>query len=87
MLDIKTHGNAVRMEIRGSTEEIMADVCMVINNIYSSMYKQNKPLANVFRKGITRVIVDPDSPMWDPNASRGIGFMVSTPIKSEEERC
>lgn len=75
MLKVNVNGNHSHIEATGSTEEIMTDICLIINGLYATMLNQNKELAHIFRKGLTRVVVDPDSVLWDASASRGTGLM------------
>ena len=79
MLKVNVNGNRSQIEATGSTEEIMTDICLIINGIYATMLNRNKELAHIFRKGFTRVVVDPDSVLWDASASRGTGLMMTVP--------
>lgn len=86
MLKVNVNGNHSQIEATGETTEIMTDLCLVIKCLYSTMHNQNKQLAMVFRKGITRVCCDPDSALWDTDAMPGEGLMIAMPGKREGER-
>ena len=79
MLNAKNTGKRCQIEANGSTEEIMTDCALIINSIYVTMLKQDKALATIFRKGLSMLVVDPDSALWDPTATHGTGIMVTAP--------
>lgn len=83
MLNVKITGKRCQIDANGSTEEIMTDCALIINSIYVTMLKQDKVLATIFRKGLSRLVVDPDSALWDPTATHGTGIMITAPGKRE----
>lgn len=83
MLEFKVDRERNQIMANGTTEEIMTDLCLVINSLYSAMAGRDKLLASLFRKGITRLVCDPDSALWDTNASCGTGLVISVPRKQE----
>lgn len=85
MLNVKITGKRCQINANGSTEEIMTDCALIINSIYVTMLTQDKALATIFRKGLSRLVVDPDSALWDPTATQGTGIMVTTPNVMEGE--
>lgn len=85
MLNAKITGTRCQINANGSTEEIMTDCALIINSIYVTMLKQDKALATIFRKGLSRLCVDPDSALWDPTATHGTGIMITAPDLMEED--
>lgn len=83
MLDVKVNGSGCRITARGSGVELLAEITLLINDLYSAIYKQDKQMATDFRRELTRAIVDPESPAWNTEICRGKGFMVIMPPKRE----
>lgn len=85
MLNVKITGKRCQIDANGSTEEIMTDCALIINSIYVTMLNQDKALATIFRKGLSRLVVDTDSALWDPSATHGTGIMITAPNVMEGE--
>lgn len=85
MLNVKITGKRCQIDANGSTEEIMTDCALIINSIYVTMLKQDKALATIFRKGLSRLVVAPHSALWDPTATHGTGIMITTPNVMEDD--
>ena len=84
MLEAKISERGCTVTASGSGIEVLADLTILIHNIYASMYRQDKKLANSFRAELTRAMVDPRSPAWDPEMMAGaVGFMVTMPREQE----
>lgn len=69
----------------GTTKDIMVEICMIINSIYSTMHKQDRLLAEVFRAEMRSVCGDLNSPLWELDAMQGNGLVMTMPIKREED--
>ena len=94
MLDIKVSRNDIDIELTGTKEEIMAELCMAINRIYSTIHKQDRLLAGFFMEQMRHIISDPHSIVCDTDALKGgTGIMISAPnvmeenAEAEEENC
>ena len=87
MLKVNVNSKSLEcsLEATGTTKDLMVEVCMVINSLYSTMHKQDRLLAEFFRKEIQSVVGDPGSPLWELDAIRGTGLMMTIPIKREED--
>lgn len=68
----------------GDIIEISADVAHMIGGIYSQLMHCDPKLAQIFRYNITKLISNPNSPMWVPSASQE-GTCIIQPKKSKED--
>ena len=82
MLDVKVSEHGCRITASGSVSEILADITVMINDLYGTMAKQDKVLSAVFRENLTRAVTDPESTAWTQTPF-GTGFMVTMPGKQE----
>ena len=87
MLEVKVDSKnlACSIEATGTTADIMVEICMVVNSLYSTMHKQDRLLAEIFRQDLRKVFVDQKSPLWDLDALRGQGLVMTMPIKREDD--
>ena len=85
MLNVKITGKRCQIDAHGYTDEIMTDCALIINSIYVTMLNQDKALATIFRKWLSRLVVDPDSALWDPSATHGTGIMISSPNVMDDD--
>lgn len=78
MLEIKVDGDKRYVRCEGSTLDLLAEMLMTINAIYSQMHKANPMVGRVFRKTLVSTLADPDCPTWVPNA-KGEGISIILP--------
>ena len=64
----------------GSTREIVADICFMINAIYSALEKSSHDSAEAFRKGLMLTLVSPDL-VW--TADKNVNCICLTKPKGE----
>lgn len=85
MLEVKCgHGKGVICTASGDIVEISADVALVINGIYSQLAHSDPVLAQIFRYNLTKLINDPQNPVWNTSAP-GDGMCIIQPKNHEEE--
>ena len=88
MLEIKVGrskgGAASTCTASGDIIEISADVALVINGIYSQLSHSDPMLAQIFRYNLTKLIIDPQNPVWN-TAAPGDGMCIIQPKNHKEE--
>ena len=52
--------NVVRLEMSGTLKEIMADTCVIVNNVYRELKKQNEAQAAIFKAFIQDTVASGD---------------------------
>lgn len=67
-------GQILEMDVRGTMEENLADVAMLINGIYSMIAKSRPDVAEVFRRVLLAGIA-PDSPTWEKRDYNGLAIV------------
>jgi len=87
MLEVKVDSKSLvcSIEATGTTSDIMVEICMVVNSLYSTMHKQDRLMAEIFRQDLRKVFSNPKSPLWELDAIHGSGLVMTVPIKREDE--
>lgn len=87
MLEIKVNANTPRCQIvaTGTTKDLLVEICMVINSLYNTMHKQDRLLAEIFRREMEGIVSKPNSPLWELDAIPGEGLAIFTPAKRKGE--
>ena len=67
-------GQILEMDVRGTMEENLADIAMLINGIYSMIAKSRPDVAKVFRRVLLAGIA-PDSPTWEKQDYNGLSIV------------
>lgn len=52
------------LKARGTAHDLMIETAVVIQLIYSAIYKENKEGAEMFKKNLLGVLLDPETPVW-----------------------
>ena len=52
--------DVVRLEMSGTLKEIMADTCVIVNNVYHELKKQNETRAAIFKAFIRETVASGD---------------------------
>lgn len=65
----------------GELGDICAEIGMVIANLYKKMKQDAPPAAKAFRSSMVRMIVDPESPVWNGELKAGFAMMSVVPKK------
>lgn len=70
-----------------SVKKLAAEVGYLIHNLYSSMYRKNPVLADVFRQFVIQAVTKPDAPTWEVGElpPGGIEIVLETPGGAEND--
>ena len=55
----------VHVRIEGDLKEIATDTSILLNSIYSELYRVNPILGDAYKYLVTAMVTDPESPTWD----------------------
>ena len=76
MLEIKIEENRQYVRCEGSSYDLLAELMISINAIYTQMHKANPMVALAFKRTLLSALADPACPAWVPNAKgAGISFI------------
>lgn len=66
MLKIECKGNDAIVTAAGSLKVIAVEMGAALASLYEHLYAENPETAGSFREIITKMVVDPSSPVWAP---------------------
>lgn len=78
MLEVKVSKEGIKMMSMGSGLEMLADVSMIINKLYSALYNQDPRSGEAFKSELQRAIADHNWPGWEPTKD-GKMVVISSP--------
>lgn len=70
MLKIECKGNDAIVTAAGSLKVIAVEMGAALASLYEHLYAENPEAAGSFREIITKMVVDPSSPVWAPEKKR-----------------
>lgn len=62
--EVHMETGAVRLQMNGSLKEILVEVTMLLNGIYTTYAKNDPKAAQVFRRALVRAMVDSENDFW-----------------------
>lgn len=83
MLKLEVDGPKTMIAFNGGLVELCCSLGAAINRIYHSMGQRDADSAEAFRKTMTALFTDPDSPLWTEEIS-GTGVAL-VDIKEKED--
>lgn len=66
MIKIDHDKGSCDVEIEGDITELAADTACILRSIYSSIYEQSHEAAEEYARIVVRLILDPDSDVFEP---------------------
>ena len=82
MMNVKVTDAGCFVEGSGSGEDMIFDICVIINEVYSLLHKHNPSDARAFRTLLSGLMADPCSPIWEPSSGSD-GICISVPVREE----
>ena len=67
----------------GTTQDIVAELGLMVGRIYNAMKEQNPRNAGVFRIALQAVVSDA-SPIWQIDTAPDLAIVMETPVKTAE---
>ena len=67
----------------GTTQDIVAELGLMVGRIYNAMKERNPRNAGVFRIALQAVVSDA-SPIWQIDTAPDLAIVMERPVKSEE---
>lgn len=65
------------VEAAGSGSDIIAELCFVVNQLYSGMLASSPAHGRAFMQTFIKAITDPDGPTWKPDKNiRGTSMIM-----------
>lgn len=84
MLKAKIDHVGVHVVADGDLCIIASDLCTVINSLYNQLSRSEPALGDLFRRVITGVVTDADTPVWEiRDAGSGVCIRIPKNIKEE----
>lgn len=83
MLEIKVENSSVKMTVQGDTVKTVAELGLIIHNIYSALHRQNAEASELFRAAM-RITLLNESPVWQPDDDIS-GIAMVWPKKRDDE--
>lgn len=62
--DISKDNKQQLMQASGNVPEILNDIAILVNGIYTQFKNADPITAKLFRMGIENIVKDPNGPMW-----------------------
>lgn len=69
----------------GTNKELVIGLCGAIGLLFARLNACNPVAGKKFRKDLTRMLTDPDSPVWDGRIPDGSGYAACIPVKKKED--
>ena len=67
----------------GTTQDIVAELGLMVGRIYNAMKERNPRNASVFRIAL-QAVVSNASPIWQVNTAPDLAIVMETPVKDAE---
>ena len=71
MIKVDINDEHTQVEVEGSLITIASDVCSIIHNIHSSLFKKDMISAMMFRTMITKAVEKPESGLFRYDYDKG----------------
>lgn len=72
MIKANVSRERVILEANGTLEDILADSCLMINAVYTTLLRGNPAGAEVYKSVMQGAVNDPKSPIWQANEQDGV---------------
>lgn len=87
MLKIEINGlNNKLISLNGSLIEITAEMGMAIQGVHCAFLQRDPKAAKLFRKGLSNLVNNPKSPIWEPPAGGPVTIDLSGIAREEEQK-
>lgn len=74
MINVKIDKGVAAMTFAGSGLEISTEICMIVHELYTQLYRRAGPtLANGCKGILLDILARKDSPVWNANMAEGVG--------------
>lgn len=84
MLKAEIDGGSVHLEGSGGLEDVIRDVAQIVGAIHVQMMTADPEAASEFRRVVTAMLVDHESPVWEMSpAASGVACVI--PVEVEDE--
>lgn len=80
-IKVEHKDGTISTEMSGKGKELLLLICVAINQIYISGDESSR---KGFRLALASLLMDPESPVWDPTEN-GEGIRIVTPCVKEDE--
>lgn len=84
MLKIEVDKGVAKVTAGGDLREVVADFAIAIHHVFNILQQNNTGAAAVFKAGIQRVIMDPNSGVFKVTGVVGEGMAMIVPVQDNE---
>lgn len=86
MIKANVSRERVILEANGTLEDILADICRMINAVYTTLLRGNPAGAEVYKSVMQGVVNAPKSPIWQANEQDGVTVDMAELKRQMEEQ-